>query len=120
MVKTHQQVQKSRLEEVSSEQRGIQIEMDSFDTNGAQSARQFDQQQQESIDTGRPKRIINPPVRYGFEDMVSYAFSTSSGDPSTFQDAITSSEKNIWMEAMVEEMESLHNNKTWELEELPE
>ena len=36
---------------------------------------------------------------------------------STFQEAIESSEKNKWMEAMVEENESLSKNKTWELTE---
>uniref|UniRef100_A0A2N9GG47 CCHC-type domain-containing protein n=1 Tax=Fagus sylvatica TaxID=28930 RepID=A0A2N9GG47_FAGSY len=40
-------------------------------------------------------------------------------DPSTFQEAIESSEKDKWMEAMVEENESLSKNKTWELTELP-
>ena len=122
MVKTHQEVQKSELGE-SNKQQSIQIELDSFDTDGSQSENQLDQQQQlqqESIATGKPKHNIKPPVRYGFEDLVSYALSTTSGDPSTFQKAITSSEKDRWMEAMMEEMESLHKNKTWELEELPQ
>uniref|UniRef100_A0A2N9J0X3 CCHC-type domain-containing protein n=1 Tax=Fagus sylvatica TaxID=28930 RepID=A0A2N9J0X3_FAGSY len=57
--------------------------------------------------------------QYGFEDLVSYALLTSSEDPSTFQEAIESSEKDKWMEAMVEENESLSKNKTWELTELP-
>uniref|UniRef100_A0A2N9EW59 Integrase catalytic domain-containing protein n=1 Tax=Fagus sylvatica TaxID=28930 RepID=A0A2N9EW59_FAGSY len=66
-----------------------------------------------------PKRNKRPPVRYGFEDLVSYALLTSSEDPSTFQEAIESSEKDKWMEAMVEENKSLSKNKTWELTELP-
>ncbi len=36
-----------------------------------------------------------------------------------FQEAIYSPERSRWMEAMVEEVESLHKNKTWELVELP-
>ena len=36
-----------------------------------------------------------------------------------FQEAIESSEKDKWMEAMVEENESSSKNKTWELTELP-
>uniref|UniRef100_A0A2N9I2A4 Reverse transcriptase Ty1/copia-type domain-containing protein n=1 Tax=Fagus sylvatica TaxID=28930 RepID=A0A2N9I2A4_FAGSY len=62
---------------------------------------------------------MSTPVRYGFDNLVSYALITSSEDPSTFQEAIDSSEKDKWMEAMVEEMESLSKNKTWELTELP-
>uniref|UniRef100_A0A2N9G064 Uncharacterized protein n=1 Tax=Fagus sylvatica TaxID=28930 RepID=A0A2N9G064_FAGSY len=69
--------------------------------------------------TERPKRNKRPPIRYGFEDLVSYALLTSSKDPSTFQEAIDSSENDKWMEVMVEEMESLSKNKTWELTKLP-
>ena len=66
-----------------------------------------------------PKRNIKPPVRYGFKDLASYCLVINSGDPSTFQEAIDSFERDKWMEAMVEEMESLNKNKTWELSELP-
>ena len=59
-----------------------------------------------------PKRNIRPPVRNGFENLASYCLVISSGDPSTFQEAIDSSERDKWMEAMVEEMESLNKNKT--------
>ena len=68
----------------------------------------------------RPKRIIKPPIRYGFEDLVSYALITSSGDSTTFQEAIHSQEKSRWMGAMVEEIQSLHKNQTWDLVELLE
>jgi hypothetical protein len=50
--------------------------------------------------------------------MVSYALVISSEDPTTFQEAINSQEKSKWMGAMVEEMESLHKNQTWDLVEL--
>ena len=55
---------------------------------------------------------------YCFEDLVSYALLTSSENPSTFQEAIESSEKDKWLEAMVEENESFSKNKNWELMEL--
>lgn len=53
--------------------------------------------------------------------MVAYALSLTDGNEnlSTFQDAINSPERDRWMEAMVEEMESLKKNETWELTELP-
>ena len=61
------------------------------------------QQQQEesySIAKGREKRVHKAPQRYGFEDMVSFALITNSGDPLSYRD--------------VEEMESLQKNKTWQ------
>ena len=48
-----------------------------------------------------------------------YCLLTEEGEPSTFQEALSSSDASLWMIAMQEEMEALHRNKTWELVELP-
>ncbi|KAL6314158.1 hypothetical protein AAG906_011900 [Vitis piasezkii] len=77
-------------------------------------------QQHHSIAMDRPRRTIKPPIRYDFEDLVSYALITSSGDPTTFQEAIHNQEKSRWMSAMVEKIRSLHKSQTWDLMELPE
>ena len=68
----------------------------------------------------RPRRTIKPPIRNGFEDLVSYALITSSGDPTTFQEAIHNEEKGRWMSSIMEEIQSLHKNQTWDLVELLE
>ncbi|KAL0448236.1 UNVERIFIED_CONTAM: Retrovirus-related Pol polyprotein from transposon TNT 1-94 [Sesamum latifolium] len=52
--------------------------------------------------------------------MVSFALLVSGDEPTTFHRAIISQEKKEWMGAMVEEMESLQKNHTWELVQLPE
>ncbi|KAL0423291.1 UNVERIFIED_CONTAM: Retrovirus-related Pol polyprotein from transposon TNT 1-94 [Sesamum radiatum] len=52
--------------------------------------------------------------------MVSFALIVSGDELTTFHGAITSQEKKEWIGAMVEEMESLHKNQTWELVQLPE
>ncbi|KAL4308656.1 hypothetical protein GQ457_01G017800 [Hibiscus cannabinus] len=52
--------------------------------------------------------------------MTSFALHITSDDLVTFQGAITSLEKGKWLAAMVEEMESLRKNQTWELVRLPE
>ncbi|CAJ2662759.1 unnamed protein product [Trifolium pratense] len=67
----------------------------------------------------RERRSVKPPERYGYEDLAAYALLTSSGDPSTFREAMASQEKERWMGAMMEEMESLQKNHTWELVQLP-
>ena len=75
------------------------------------------QQQQEepySIARGREKQVHKAPQRYGFEDMVSFALVTSSGDPFTFKEATNRKDNDKWIVAMLEEMESLQKNKTWE------
>ncbi|KAK7255190.1 hypothetical protein RIF29_28594 [Crotalaria pallida] len=49
-----------------------------------------------------------------------YCLLTEEGEPSTFQEAVNSSDASLWMAAMHEEMEALQRNKTWELVTLPE
>uniref|UniRef100_A0A2N9FYY5 Integrase catalytic domain-containing protein n=1 Tax=Fagus sylvatica TaxID=28930 RepID=A0A2N9FYY5_FAGSY len=77
----------------------VQVELDELESQSDEEPHSNDQEQ-DSTRSDRPKRNKRPPVRYGFEDLVSYALLTSSEDPSTFQEAIESSEKDKWMEAM--------------------
>nr|GEW85307.1 retrovirus-related Pol polyprotein from transposon TNT 1-94 [Tanacetum cinerariifolium] len=41
------------------------------------------------------------------------------GEPSTLQEALNNPDASFWKEAMQEEIEALHKNKTWELVPLP-
>jgi len=52
--------------------------------------------------------------------MAFFTLVISSGDPTTFQEAVNSQYKGRWVGAMAEEMESLHKNQKWDLVELPE
>ncbi|GJX47497.1 gag-pol polyprotein [Tanacetum coccineum] len=44
---------------------------------------------------------------------------TKEGEPSTLQEALNNLDASFWKEAMQEEIEALHKNKTWELVPLP-
>ena len=53
--------------------------------------------------------------------MVACADSIAADDiPTTYKDAVQSSEEDKWRIAMDEEMQSLHQNHTWRLANLPE
>ena len=58
-----------------------------------------------------------------FSDMmVAYALPVEDVEdnvPSTFREAELSSESELWRNALVEEIKSLHVNDTWELFKLP-
>nr|GEY10698.1 retrovirus-related Pol polyprotein from transposon TNT 1-94 [Tanacetum cinerariifolium] len=56
---------------------------------------------------------------YDVESNVAYCLLTDEGEPSTFQEALNNSYASFWKEAMQEEIEALHKNKTWELVPLP-
>jgi hypothetical protein len=66
--------------------------------------------------TGRQRRQIRPPQRYGYADLVAYALTvaedTTVQKPSALSEAVTSSESAYWVVAMNEEIESLHKNQT--------
>ena len=105
-------------------QRHVKVE---FDKNSSPSDKGDDndidpQQQQEkpySIGKGREKQVHKAPQRYGFKDMVSFALVISDGDPFSFKEATNRKYNDKWLVAMLEEMESLQKNKTWELVKLP-
>ncbi|KAG8497200.1 hypothetical protein CXB51_008576 [Gossypium anomalum] len=66
----------------------------------------------------RPRREIRKPAR--FDDIVAYALPIADDDvPSTYTEAISNPDGVKWKQAMNEEMQSLHKNRTWELVTLP-
>ena len=76
-------------------------------------------QQSKLIAVRRQRREIKKPTR--FTDMVAYALPVCDDSiPSTYPDAIRSTESGNWASAMEEEMQSLKKNKTWKLTQLPE
>ena len=70
----------------------------------------------------RARRVgVQPPSRY--RDFVCYALQVAEdvdySEPSTYKEAVSSSESTQWLTAMGDEMESLHKNDTWELVKRP-
>ncbi|GJV90693.1 retrovirus-related pol polyprotein from transposon TNT 1-94 [Tanacetum coccineum] len=56
---------------------------------------------------------------YVMEINVTYYLLTREGESSTLQEALNNPDASFWKEAMQEEIEALHKNKTWELVPLP-
>ncbi|KAG8500107.1 hypothetical protein CXB51_003710 [Gossypium anomalum] len=66
----------------------------------------------------RPRREIRKPAR--FDDIAAYALPIADDDvPSTYTEAISNPDGVKWKQAMNEEMQSLHKNRTWKLVTLP-
>ncbi|KAG8480687.1 hypothetical protein CXB51_025275 [Gossypium anomalum] len=75
-------------------------------------------QQQDSIAYRRPIREICMPAR--FDDMVVYALPIADDDILSTYTKVRSNPDGVkWNQAMNEEMQSLHKNRTWELVTLP-
>ena len=67
-------------------------------------------------DPPRPRREINPPVRYG--DWVVHIAEEES-DPKSTREALSSEEKDKWTVAMEKEFSSLKANDVWDIVDLP-
>jgi hypothetical protein len=68
----------------------------------------------------RSERIRKPVERYSPPDFHSTFVLTSIDDePKSVGEAVDSTEGKLWKDAMVEEMESLYKNETWDLVKLP-
>ncbi|KAE8686001.1 hypothetical protein F3Y22_tig00111088pilonHSYRG00304 [Hibiscus syriacus] len=68
----------------------------------------------------RVRRRPNWNSDYVIEGNIAYCLLTEDGEPSTYQEAIHSSDVSLWMIAMQEEIEALHKNNTWDLVPLPQ
>ncbi|GKD70219.1 retrovirus-related pol polyprotein from transposon TNT 1-94 [Tanacetum coccineum] len=67
----------------------------------------------------RERRRPGWQADYVMESNVAYCLHTEEGEPSTLQEALNNPDASFWKEAMQEEIEALHKNKTWELVPLP-
>ncbi|WCJ18000.1 Transposon Ty1-LR1 Gag-Pol polyprotein [Euphorbia peplus] len=119
-----QNVETIQIDSVQNQEQAVErveeVEMGQSSDSASSGSKTTDLQDY-NLARDRERRMnVKAPNRFGFEDMVSYALNVGSDDPANFQEAITSREKEGWMGAMVEEMESLHKNETWELARLPE
>ncbi|KAL8142902.1 hypothetical protein V2J09_015934 [Rumex salicifolius] len=122
-------LQKARLEQehviVETETGSVKAQGESSESSirtttvDEQSVEMDNRRQVENMAANRERRVINPPVRFGYKDMVNYALVVGTDDPSIIQEAISSQEKEGWMGAMIEENKSLSKNQTWELVPLP-
>lgn len=67
--------------------------------------------------------MIQPPSRYYHANLVAFALSIANDvegtKPKHFIEAVKSIESSKWQLTMKEEIESLENNKTWELVKVP-
>jgi len=83
------------------------------------------QQQNLSIAAGRQRRNCGPRPRLIEEcNIVNYALSCAEQvehghEPSTYTEAIATSDREKWISAMQEEMQSLEKNGTWDVVRLP-
>lgn len=64
----------------------------------------------------KSNRVRQPSVRYSSDDYVMLA---DGNEPESYQEAMLHERKSEWTKAMQEEMDSLHENHTFELMHLP-
>ncbi|KAH9670481.1 hypothetical protein KPL70_017006 [Citrus sinensis] len=67
----------------------------------------------------RARRETKPPSRYAYAMMITYVLNSvvdiAIEEPTSYREAVKSSNKSNWIKAMDEEMDSLIKNKTWTL-----
>ena len=61
----------------------------------------------------KPQQTIRRSFRYGIGEAICYALITANGDPENYAEAMESEDHDSWIQAMIEEMESLEKNQTW-------
>lgn len=100
------------MDRVSEEE--IELEVENEDRQPSESEEVFDQPalepdvQQETYNLARDRqrRDIRPPTRYGYSDLIAFAFCTAEEleEPTSYEQPMSSLEKESWRQAMNEEM----------------
>jgi len=69
--------------------------------------------------SGRPQRVRKSLI---LDDYIVYECEEihMEGEPTSFEEAMRSTEASKWQEAMVDELKSMSANKVWDLEEISE
>ena len=62
----------------------------------------------------RYSRVSKPPTR-----LMDYVMLTDAGEPSCYKETVSVSDHAKWEHAMKSELDSIHNNDTWDLVPLP-
>ena len=79
--------------------------------------RRLENEEENIIARRREKRVIQPIVRYEHSNLIAYAFNVemapSEGEPSTYEEAMSSKEASKWREAMEEEMRSSFEGESY-------
>ena len=65
----------------------------------------------------RDRSQIKAPERFNFENFINEVI--SDPEPSSYREAMKSTDKEMWVEAMNKEISSLKENQTWDLTKLP-
>ncbi|KAH9659545.1 hypothetical protein KPL70_023885 [Citrus sinensis] len=103
----------------------VYVENNLEDSDSSETAPEHEEQEpveSEAPEVHRSTRERRSPawhLEYVTEINVAYCLLTENGEPSTFHEALESSDIALWMIAMQEEIKALHKNKTWELIPLP-
>lgn len=72
------------------------------------------------ISSRRPRRENAGQLPSRYDDYLVYKSERPSmKEPTNFKEALECKDRNLWMEAMQEELEAIKENNTWELMELP-
>jgi hypothetical protein len=98
----------------------VWFELRNEEDDSDESTESEEEVEQQTLVVRRSERVRKPVERYSPPDFHSTFVLTSIDDePKSVGEAVDSTEGKLWKDAMVEEMESLHKNETWDLVKLP-
>ena len=101
----------------------VEVEEDTIERNEEIQSDEIDHSEEQLESVRKSGRNRSSPAwmrsgEYLIADIAA-ADESESSDPSTYSEALSSSESDLWLKAMKEEMDALHGNETWKLVERP-
>ena len=118
---------KSQYEDDQNGQPGTSTEVDQQEgeaqTNQGQERSSNEEEESYILVRNRKRRAVKPPKRYAQADVISFALTiaeeTNEIVPRSYKEVMKSKDKDLWLQAIEEEMIALKKINTWKLVDKP-
>ena len=121
----------SKISDLSIEIPKIDLNRDEYEEYHSSTSKESEteEEKQEDMNLRRSRRSRQPPIRYRDQaSLASTAYISMNEDieeinefkePQSYEEAINSHEKDLWLKAMEKELQTLNTNNTWSIVDLP-
>lgn len=109
----------SKVEHFSIESQAIEESEDTNEFMQKEHQQPMQMHRTEMMAVRRSHRALKAPTMYGWDDVVAFALACGENEYGNFCEALQNKDKTKWLEAMMEEMESLAENEKLVLVNLP-
>jgi hypothetical protein len=110
----------SKVAQIEKDSNKVRFELRNKEDDSDESTESNEEVKQPTLFVRRFERVRKPVERYStFDFYFSFVLTSTHYEPRSVKEAVDLEKSRLWKDIMVEKMESLHKNETWDLVKLP-